>query len=1083
MSQSGLEPKNQYFRSLGQLENTPEFEQFLHREFPQAASEFPEGVSRRRWIQLMGASLALGGLSGCRYNKEEIASFIVRPEGRIAGVPNFFATNFEWAGRAVHLLATNLDGRPVKLDGNPQHPLNSSTEGKDFKDGNAKFASAGCDVFAQAAILSLYDPERLESVYSGKEASTWEAFEKVAADSLAALDATKGKGLAVVYEPTTSPSLLRALNEVKAKFPQATFVKYDSLGYGATQAKAVEAAGGAKSKVVYKLDAAKVIVAVDADLLGADPAAMFHIRQFAKNRTPNKADMNRLYAIESQFSVTGGAADFRLAVKSSQIPAFVAKLEAAIDKAMAGPLNSTGEKNYFELTAQEKVQRTIDEVANDLVANKGASLLAVGPIQSAEVQQAALRINAKLGNVGKTVVLLEPDLTNDVESIDLAAFAASTDTYLVAWVLGGNPVFGATGDVKFAETLRKVGLSVYLSDYLDETSVESTWTLPVAHPLESWGDARAFDGTYGVCQPQIAPLKNGRSSLEVLTMLAGLPEKDAQRFVMTTAERVVGHTLSAREWKEGLHAGYFANTQYKVSSATIGAVGTLPDGPIDTEAVEPGKAEVVFLPSDSVYDGRLANNAWLQELPQPVTKLVWDNAAIVSPKTARELKLVQGEIAQITVGMQSISLPVFVVPGQAEGSVAVQIGYGRTKAGTVGDGVGHPVNMIRMAGKSVIPNADIKGTTVPYKIATTQDHFAIDEIHDQGGLRETAKRTPQLVREGTLEYFESTPQFAPETYKPHHANESLWEEPIAKIMRTEPDVPQWAMTVDLNKCVGCNACVIACQSENNVPVVGKDQVSRGREMHWLRLDRYFSCDFDATYDGGKGTFADPIDPVIVHQPLACVHCETAPCEQVCPVAATVHTEEGINAMAYNRCIGTRYCANNCPYKTRRFNYYNYNTEYGYFYGWQDKREEVNTKLQSLILNPEVTVRGRGVMEKCTYCIQRVQNGKIYARQTGDGKVHDGDIKTACQEACPSQAIVFGNKQDKTSRVSQLQNDPRCYGLLDELNTKPRTQYLARIRNVPKRLMNRAQLSPPPLPHHDHGDEGHAEEGHTEEKHS
>ena len=1089
MSQQGFESKNRYFRSLGQLEGTPEFEQFLSREFPQAASEFPEGVSRRRWIQLMGASLALGGAAGCRYNREEFAAFVVRPEGRIAGVPEHFATNFEWAGRAVHLLVTNMDGRPIKLDGNPQFPSNAAVEPADFKDGKEqKFASAGCDVYTQGAVLSLYDPDRLSAVLkSGESAGAgdgWVEFESYVKDSVGAWESSKGKGLAIVFEPTRSPSLQRKLAEVKAKLPEATLVAYDPVNNG-NLSKAIAAVGAGKSQLVYRLDLAKIIVAVDADLLGSDPSAMLHARQFATGRTPTDGgEMNRLYVIESQYSVTGGAADYRLAVKPSGLANFLAKLEVAVDALKAGNAATvTGDTPYYELDSATRVTRAIEVIAGDLVRHAGASLLAVGSQHSVEIQQAALRINAKLGNIGKALQLFEvPSLLNE-EVIGLGSFveSAAGGKFSSAWILGTNPVFSASGGLKVADALSKVGNVVYLSDYADETSAVSAWTLPVTHPLESWGDVRGVDGTYGVCQPQIEPLLNGRDPLSVLSMLAGLPPVDSQEFVMETAQRVAGVSLNKRQWKELLHSGYLANSQAKLSSAPISMEGSLPGGEVDLDGIEQGKIDVQFFPGESVYDGRLANNGWLQELPQPITKLTWDNAILVSPRTAKKLQLAQGELASISVGGNSLRLPVFYVVGHAEGAVTIHYGYGRTKSGVVGTGVGHDVNALRpSSGESMVSGAEIRGTTQPYRLSTTQDHFAIDDL----GMREIAKRSPSLIREGTLKQYLSDQKFAYETYRPHHENVSMWREPIDKIEVEQPFLPQWGMSIDLNKCVGCNACVIACQSENNVPVVGKDQVARGREMHWLRLDRYFQCDFEANEDAKD--FSMPIDPVVVHQPLACVHCETAPCEQVCPVAATVHTEEGINAMAYNRCIGTRYCANNCPYKVRRFNYFNYNKQYGYFYGWQDWREKVNTKLQSLVLNPEVSVRGRGVMEKCTYCIQRVQNGKIKSRQTGDGKIHDGDIKTACQEACPTQAIVFGDLTDKQSRVYRQQSDPRRYDLLEELNVKPRTVYLARLRNVPELLMTRVQAHPKEIEaHHDEhshdGDHSHEGEEHARGK--
>jgi MoCo/4Fe-4S cofactor protein with predicted Tat translocation signal len=1103
-----------YFRSLGELEKTPEFEEFLHREFPTAASEFPEGVSRRRWLQLMGASLAFGGATGCRYNREEFAEFVVRPEGRVAGLPQYFSTNMEWAGRVVHLLTTCREGRPIKLDGNPEHPLFAASAHQDFKDGKEKkFDHAGSDAFTQAAILSLYDPDRLGAVLKrdrqagttevqeASQVADWRAFTEMVAEQAKALEASKGKGLAVIYEPTASPSLQRCLAELKGKFPEATLVEYESV-YRRNQAKAIAAAGGQQATAFYRLDLAKVIVAIDDDLLGADPNAVVYARQFAKRRTPVEGEMNRLYAIESQYSVTGAAADFRFAMKSSQVGLFLERLEALIDAGQAIE-GSSEEKKYNELSLSEKLDRTLEAIATDLLNNRGSGLITVGAHQEIDVQQTVLRLNEKLGNIGKAYQLLDiasPLAKVDKVRLDDFVFQAigavpGSPGFEVAWVLAPNPVFSVAGDIALSDALSGIPQVIYAAETDDETAQFSSWVVPLAHPLEVWGDVRAADGTYGVGQPQIDPLKGGKSLLELCLLLGGFPddpqtEVSTLEYVKQTAQALFGSSFDERLWKETLHAGFLKDSAAKPANVKISlerpkALKQLPDaeamvpGTIDLgiDSVKQESLEVVIRPSDSVYDGRLANNGWLQELPQPITKLTWDNAAIMSIGTAKKLGLKQGELVKLSQGEASVSLPVFVVPGHAEGSITVNLGYGRTRAGSVGGATRGPKDVFtvgtNLAGlrrwnqHSIITGIEARGTSIPYKLATTQDHFAIE---DEGGMQEISRRAPLLVREGTLSEFATSKDFA--QMHLHHPAESMWK---------EPDIAQnhaWGMTIDLNKCIGCNACVVACQAENNVPIVGKEQVSRGREMHWLRIDRYFQCDYDVTDQ--TGDFRDPIDPKIVSQPMACAHCETAPCEQVCPVAATVHTEEGINAMAYNRCIGTRYCANNCPYKVRRFNYFNYNQQYGYFYGWTDQREKVNTKLQSLVLNPEVSVRGRGVMEKCTYCVQRVQNGKIQARQVGDGLVHDGDIRTACQEACPTQAIVFGDLNDKSSRVHTLQHDARAYGVLEDLNIKPRTKYLARIRNVPKRLMTHDQLHPTwntsPMDHA-HGGHGHGEHGH------
>jgi len=1104
MSQSGIDHQKRYFRSLDELQQTPEFEQFLSREFPQAASEFPEGVSRRRWLQMMGASLALGGVAGCRYNREEVAAFVVRPEGRIPGVAQYFASNFEWAGRPVQALVTCLEGRPIKVDGNADHPSYANSQPVDYAE-NKKLRSAGTDSFTQASILSLYDQDRIAGVLKRESAGSvperfvkadkkadpddrknslksWEVFGDYVAKQRVSLAANQGEGLAIMYEPSRSPSVRRVLAEVVAKYPKVALVRYESV-FSGNVSKAIEAAGAGKSSMVFDLEQAKVIVSLDSDLLGADVNAVHYARQFANHRSPTGPWMNRLYSVEAQYSITGSSADFRLALQSSQIPALLRKIEAAID---SGKVTEDKEEEvpYNKLKGSERVQRVIDSIASDLLSNKGASVLTVGTHHAMAVQLAAIRINAKLGNFGKTVKLFEvPNELASEKSLKLDEFVAKASEFKSLWVLPPNPVFSVSGDLKLADALKGIAEVVYLSNYDDETSDCCAWTVPATHPFETWGDVQSLDGVLGLGQPMISPLLLGsKSVIEFLSIMADLPETDGEKIVKETARVLLG-SLSERQWKEGVHQGFLAGSTGKQFAGELktdgkalsgGGISTdayaLPDADIRLE-FDKNQLEVVLHPSDSIYDGRLGNNGWLQELPQPITKLAWDNAAVCSIGTANRLGLKQGELVSLRQGDAMVQLPVFVVPGHAEGSFTVNLGYGRSKAkgGIIAGAVGTNLASFRRWNQAAIyTGIDAVGTSLPYKLATSQDHFALS---DNLGMQEQAKRAPQLVREGTLDEYKKDASFTGKTVEHHFANESLWQEPKVD------ENYKWGMTIDLNKCTGCNACVIACQAENNVPIVGKEQMIRGREMHWLRIDRYFQCDQDVMSEKNQ-SYMDPIDATIVTQPMACAHCETAPCEEVCPVAATVHTEEGINAMAYNRCIGTRYCGNNCPYKVRRFNYFNYNTEYGYFYGWQDKREQASQKLQSLVLNPEVTVRGRGVMEKCTYCIQRVQNGKIASRTRGDGRVHDGDIRSACQEACPSHAIVFGDLNDKTSRVYKSQNDSRAYAVLEELNIKPRTLYLSRIRNVPKRLATAKQVNPTrPGDHgddhsHESGDHGH-----------
>lgn len=1087
-TESGARADGRYWRSLGELEGSPEFDQFLHREFPQAASEFPEGVSRRRWLKLMSASMALGGLAGCRYGPNEIASMVVRPPNTVPGVPKMYATNFELAGRAVHLLVSNLDGRPIKIEGNPEHPLMKSSEPNDLSGGKSRFASAGTDVFSQGCILGLYDPDRARAVTRRAEGGqaegvSWGDFAEFATDHLSHLKETQGESLAILMSPSMSPSVNRLVSEAVKLLPKATVAAYSSVD-GGLQREACSRVAGEPAELLLDLREAHVICCLDSDLLGNDPNMLLYSRQYSKRRDPKSGQMNRLYAVESRFSLTGSAADSRLAVRSSQIGAFLARLESRVDELLAGgsPVAAAeGEEPFDKIAPAEQLSRVVEAMAEDLVKHKGKGVVSVGAHQPVEVQLAGLRLNQKLGNLGATVLLMPSRV--EIEGVEPVGLPELKDVLVkgvvdTVWVLGDNPVYTAPGNLKLGEALAQVENTIYCGEFEDETAAKCRWLLPLANPLESWGDVRAVDGTYGVAQPQILPLLDGKSVVEILSMLLGKADQ-GEAIVRQTAAGLGAGPLAGRAWQEVLHSGFWEAARFEPLSATGDVDPVVPTGTLDLEDFENGDLEVVFTVSDTLYDGRFAKNVWMQELPQAMTKLVWDNAAILSPATAEKLNLRHGEIVRLVHKDGTLELPVFLMPGQASGSITVHLGYGRVcRSEAVGSdeevAVGRDVSPIRSSeSMHILTGVEARPTSRPYKLATTQDHFAIDEL----GLSETAERSVRLIREGTVEQLEEGGAEYVEHLGLHHPPlESLWEEPINQFEH-DPTVPyQWGMTIDLNKCTGCSACVVACQSENNIPVVGKEQVSRGREMHWIRVDRYFR--------GERET------PQIVNQPVACVHCETAPCEQVCPVAATVHTEEGINAMAYNRCVGTRYCANNCPYKVRRFNYFNYQQEYGYFYGWQQKGklEEASRKLQQLVLNPEVSVRGRGVMEKCTYCIQRVQNGKINARREGR-PVEDGEIQSACQAACPTQAIVFGDIKDPNSMVSRLQRDVRSYAMLGELNIKPRTLYLARVRNTHPRLKLEHQLVEA---HHADGDHAtgehatgeHAAEGgdHAAEQH-
>lgn len=989
-----------YWRSLGELQETDEFKDFLHREFPTAASEFPEGVSRRRWMELMGASLALGGLAGCRWEAEKIAPLVVRPENRIPGESEKFATSIEVGGMPRHLLVTCIDGRPIKVEGNPEHPD----------------SHGATDAFSQASILGLYDPDRSDTIREKQPRQTftrsWNEFDTALDAKLKSLAKNRGDQLAILLEPSASCSRKAQLKRIKSRFPNARLYEYSPLAMEDTAA--TERIFGRRCRTSLRLERAKRIACFDADVLGIHPTAIRNARGFASGRNPGEA-MSRLYSVESQFSVTGAAADHRLPLRSSQIPDLLGHIEAIVSgKLGLQPIAAVSN------ALDEKTSEFAMALAEDLVEHRGESLVVVGPTQPATAKELALLLNDRLRSVGKTLEILP--LRNDfspqpIEFLVEAAKKRQLDTLVI---IGGNPVYDTPGELSFAEALESIPTTVRLGIYEDETSAACMWHAPLAHDFESWSDVRAWDGTISIAQPLIAPLLNGRSPIEVLAKIAG-DNRDPQQIVRDSIGQALGTKLTTTQWRKLVHDGLLAGTHVRPLKAK--ATNRYRYVPPKND----NKLEVVFTASSSTLDGHFANNGWMQETPDFLTKLTWDNAALVSPATAADLGLDHGKLARIEVAGRSVEAPVYVMPGQARGSIGLALGYGRTRVGVVGGiveegipSVGVDVNPIRPRSNSLVA-AQVKVAPVnrDYKFATTQDHHAIDKV----GMEEIGRRVGDLVREGPLDLYSKHPDFV--DHHAHHPEvEPLWKE-------SSYDGHAWGMAIDLNKCIGCNACTVACQAENNVPIVGKDQVALGREMDWLRIDRYFTGDMES--------------PEVAHQPVACHHCENAPCEQVCPVAATVHSDEGLNDMVYNRCIGTRYCANNCPYKVRRFNFFDYNKQL----------ENANRQLAVLSVNPEVTVRSRGVMEKCTYCVQRIQKVKIDAK-TGRRTIEDGEIKTACQQACPSQAIEFGDLNDPHSAVAKAHASNRAYGMLSELNVKPRTKYLARIRNPNPRLVGHVQ---------------------------
>jgi molybdopterin-containing oxidoreductase family iron-sulfur binding subunit len=1017
-----LETKT-YWRSLADLIEQPGHEQaraYLDQRIPDHQELFGDAFSRRRFMQLMGASIAFAGaagLAGCRYEKDHIEPEDRRPEGYIPGVPKFYASAMEVGGAAYGLLVTAYDGRPIKVDGNPDHPATGK----------------GSNTWMQASILELYDPDRSRTVerHDGKRhlPASWKDFEQAAHDIASAMSQGGGKGFHVLSEATSSPSVAALKRELLSKYPQARWHEWEPLSHD-TEREGMRVAFGRPLRVHLNLDKARVIAAFDADILGDHPDSLRHARDFAAGRDPdgNRTAMNRLYAVESTYTSTGASADHRLPLRSELVKPFLLALEQQIQGGSPAGSGALGEK---------KVASFLAVLAKDLAENKGGALIAVGHRQPPEVHALAARINDLIA--GDTVSYTDdPEPTRgphwvDLQELTSAMKSGGVDTL---FILGGNPVYDAPSGLDFAGALGKVRQSFHLSSYADETSAACSWHLPRAHYLESWGDARTWDGTYTIAQPIIDPIFGARSTIDVLKHLVGRGDTASVDLVKQAFDQLVGGG-GELAWRKAVHDGYapaplppFKGSPAKFTTTPLTPTQELGTGQGAGKSIANGQLEICFIPS-AAYDGRYANNAWLQEVPDPFTKVTWDNAALVSPKTAKALGIAHEEIIEVTVGDRKAEVVTYVMPGQAPFSIALPIGQGRTRAGHVGGlaqddvhPVGFDVGPVRAAAALMVSGARVRGTGKHYRLSATTDHNAIDKL----GMDTVQKRAPELIKESTLDGYRHDPRFV--VAEARTADEAILTDParfagenrsLFKEHRYEDH--KWGMTTDLTKCTGCNACVIACQSENNVPVVGKEQVWRNREMHWLRIDRYFE--------------GDPDDPHLVNQPILCQQCELAPCEQVCPVEATVHSTEGLNEMVYNRCVGTRYCLNNCPYRVRHFNFLRWD--------WYKEMDDPRAKVRQLLFNPEVTVRSRGVMEKCTWCVQRIQNVKIKAKND-HRPIRDGEIVTACQQACPTDAITFGDLNDEGSQVAGRQKLPRAYALLAELNTRPRHIFLARITN-------------------------------------
>jgi molybdopterin-containing oxidoreductase family iron-sulfur binding subunit len=956
---------SELWRTTAERDDKEAYQEAVAREFPAGASEL-DGASRREFMQLLGGSLALAGIgtmAGCKDPPERILPYNLKPEDVTPGRPLHYASALTHGGYATGVLVTAWEGRPTKIEGNPEHPV----------------ARGATSTIAQAEVLSLYDDKRSHELKHHGVGATWVGFCRSLEQHLKTVATDGGSKIAFLLEPSGSPLVASLQKQVAKALPKARWYGHSAVA----QDEAYEGARIAFGKPLetqLDLTKAKVVVSLDADFLGAWPWYLAQQRQWAERRAPG-GDMNRLYVAEAAMSCTGIMADHRLRTRSSDIVAVARALHAAIGGGNAEALSP-------------KASDWVKTAAKDLRAAGAEAVVVVGPRQPAAVHALGHAINAALKS--GAVAYSAPVLAQYEPLSALAAEIKSGNVDTLA-ITAWNPVYSAPADLGFGDLIKKVPHSIYLAPYDDETAQRSAWVLPRAHELETWGDGRAADGTVTIQQPLLQPLFNGLAVSELLAAFIGKGGEGAYRLLRDS------YTLDEVAFSRQLQKGVVDGSALPHETPTL-AAAAVTDAVAKLGAPAAG-LELNLVPDYKLLDGRYGNNTVLQELPDPITKLTWDNALLVSPATAEKLGLKRDRRAEIKLDGRTIELTVLPAPGHADDSLTVALGYGRGQdvPEQFARGVGSNGYALRSGSRwffSGVTATDAGKTE--HRLAHTQEHWSQEgrpialEVTNRAFV---SKKLP-IVDEQRAEV------------------ESIYEEHVYPGFK-------WAMAIDLNKCTGCSACVVACQVENNIPTVGRDQVARSREMHWIRIDLYY---------GGNEHDPTTVQP----QPMMCVHCEQAPCEYVCPVNATVHSDEGLNEMAYNRCIGTRYCSNNCPYKVRRFNYLDFHPSV--------------QEVARMGMNPDVTVRSRGVMEKCSYCVQRIERVRIDARVAGR-PIADGEVVTACQQVCPSRAITFGSLHDKEAAVTKLHEDPRSYATLHDLGTKPRTAHLARVKNPNAELKN------------------------------
>jgi MoCo/4Fe-4S cofactor protein with predicted Tat translocation signal len=981
----------EYWRSLEELAGDPAFQEALHREFPKGASEWVDSVSRRGFLKVMGASMALAGMTGCvKLPNEPIVPYVRQPEEVIPGRPMFYATAMTLGGYAHPLLVESHLGRPTKIEGNDRHPATLGAS----------------DIFMQGSLLTMYDPDRSQSVTELGDQRSWQAFLNAMKGPLTAQKALQGEGIRILTPTISSPTLSDQLRSFLKIYPQAKWHVYEPVNRD-NVLEGAKLAFGQPVETRYDFEKADVIVSLDADFLYPGfPGSTRYIRDFAKRRDPD-GKMNRLYVVESTMTTTGAKADHRLAARGGDVGKLADSLVRGDHplRELRGSAGLAGGQFGFMLA-----------IENELRTPRGASLIVVGDHQPPSLHATAHGMNLAQGNVGKTVFYTDPvdaNPVNQTESLkDLVGdiHAGKVDLLLI---LGGNPAYDAPADLDFANALKngKVPMRVHLGLYQNETAELCQWHVNQAHELETWGDARAYDGTVSIIQPLIAPLYNGKSTLEFVALLA--QQADVSGYDLTRSYWQKQHAGADFEqfWRRSLHDGWIEGTTYSAKNLTARA----PEPPSKATAMVKGQSqeplmELTFRRDPTIYDGQFSNNGWLQELPKPMNKLTWDNVVAMGPKMAERLQIESKHVVELELNGKKVKGPVWIQAGHPDNSVTVTLGYGRPRAGRVGTGIGFNAYQLRTTAAPWIASG--------VKINKTGEYYELASVQGMQSMDTPDGDTRPLVQETRLDEYHKNPDFAHEEEKEPAPGLTLY-----KPYDYKDEAYAWGMAIDLNKCVGCNACMIACVAENNIAVVGQEQTRLGRHMHWIRVDAYYQGDRD--------------NPKAFFQPVPCMQCEDAPCELVCPVGATNHSSEGLNDMIYNRCVGTRYCSNNCPYKVRRFNFL-------LFQDW-------TTEQYKMMRNPDVSVRSRGVMEKCTYCVQRINEHKIdtevaSVREGQLIKIKDGELKTACQQACPAEAIMFGDINDPNSQVTKWKQRSLNYSLLGELNTRPRTTYLAEVRN-------------------------------------